>query len=97
MACHCKVQFRTVKRCVCAAALLLLLAGHTATLAYSYHRGMPSGGKDSGQFGFELLAGGVMLFSVLPLLALCCLVPEKTAFMCHMWFALHITWSDNKA
>lgn len=85
MACVCKVQLKTVKRCVAATLLALLLAGHAATLAISHHRGTPGGGEDGQRFGVELVVGGAVLFSVLPLLALGRLIPDKATLLCRMW------------
>lgn len=90
MPCLTKVQRRSLRHCACAAALLLVLAGHLTTLGCTYWR---HGGSD----WHELLLGSAVLGSVLLLLPLACVAPDGAAWLCEAWLAGHVTWGDDWA
>ena len=91
-------QLSTVLRVSSGVVLVLVLAGHTATLVCSYHWGTTGQEEeDGGSFGWQLLLGGAALWSVLLLLALGFLVPEATSSWGKAWLAVHLTWSDDAA
>ena len=79
-------------RWVSALCLVVVLAGHITTLALAY-----AAGQDDADFGEQLLAGGLVLCSVLPLLALSWLMPEQATLFQQTWLSRHLTWSDDLA
>ncbi|XP_050705774.1 uncharacterized protein LOC126991116 [Eriocheir sinensis] len=70
-----------------AGLLLLLLAGHVATLTYAYHQ----------QGQSDLLRGIAALCSVLALPPLALLLPAGSSLMSWAWLAVHVTYSNNLA
>lgn len=76
-----------LKECVCGLVLLLVLAGHVATLAYAYHH----------HHHRQLMLGVVVLCSVLVLPLLALLLPDRRVFLRRAWLALHVTYSDDLA
>lgn len=78
---------------------MLVLAGDVATLIYGYHHHhhQAAAGESEGEFLTQLVWGGAILCSTLPLLALCRLLPERAKFLCGVWHAVHFTWSDDLA
>ena len=93
----CRVERNTVLRCLCLAAVLAVLAGDVATLAYGYHRGLSPEGQAGGCSGLELLKGGAVLCSALLLLALGSLLPERSSALCQQWLGMLVTYGDDMA
>lgn len=92
MTCLPKVRLQTLLRGLCVIGLVLVLAGHLATLAYAYTHN-----DNSGQDGTQLVLGGAVLCSAIILTLLACLLPHKSVFLCRAWLAVHLTFSDDLA
>ena len=88
----CRISLESVQRLVCLCVLVVVLAGHVSTLALAY-----AAGQDDGNFGKQLLLGGLSLCSVVPLMGLSWLLPGKAGFLRRVWLAAHLTWRDDLA
>lgn len=94
MKCCLKINMKFAVRLLCAVLLVMVVVGDVATLLYGYRYSEPAG---EGWFGAQLLCGGVVLFSVLVLPILAYFLPIGTSKLSQLWFAMHVTMSDDWA
>ena len=92
MGCFPKMCLQTVLRCLCVVGMLVLLAGHLATLSIAYTRS-----DNHRQHSSQLLLGAVILGSALLLLPLDRLLPRRAELLRRAWLVIHVTYRDDQA
>ena len=78
----------------CAVLLVVVVGGDVATLSYGYRY---SALVEDDLFTAQLLCGGMVLISVLLLPIIACIFPVDASKLSQLWFAVHVTWSDDWA
>ena len=94
MTCFLNTYIKNGVRFSCAVLLVVVVVGDVATFLYGYRYNTPAGDN---WFAAQLLCGGVLLVSILLVPILAFFFPIDVTKLSQLWFAVHVTYSDDWA